>query len=660
MGEVYRAEHQLAGRVVALKLLRSDFAEDEELTRRFFQEAQAVNRIRHPNIVDVLDAGFSDEGPYVAMECLEGVNLSGALARLGQFDVAQAISVVLPMLDALDAAHRHGIVHRDLKPENVYLSRAGHEIRVKLLDFGIAKVVGTQETSSPRTHTGVIFGTPDYLSPEQATGEGVVDGRSDLFSVGIVLFELLTARRPFEARSAVATAYRIVHEAAPTLTAMGASTDPLLQTVLDIALAKNPEERFATAASFADMLAPLVPDGATRRETLRAIVEAAVAMQPTEAAPPVDKSERELGLRRPLSTGAPHAPSAPPVRADGPRDVRPAEPLLDAADAGAALESAEGNALMAAGGAGASASDAPNDGGLAALAPTLASNAFAYAPAAGSFASGPAFATSPPAHGFSGPFTPAPPSPRPSPIPAQADSAPRRSDPSLRAPSDPLRSSRPVRGIALRPGWTPRPLPSHVRGRYHVRGTLVRAVDLWVERSFGQEARAEALAWIPSQHAETFRNDGYNALVWYELEIVDTYIEATTAAILRGDAGRWRELARDNFDRELAPILRPSQRIADAPQLLRRTAASWGRIFDFGAFRVGEPSGGRVALRVEAFEAASLAIRYVTVGCIEAMLRGAGVLEPQVRVVVGETSFGRDLELDVGWHTRGFGPITST
>ena len=162
MGDVYRAEHVLAGRIVAFKLLRADFAQDQDLTRRFFQEAQAVNRIRHPNIVDVLDAGFSEEGPYVVMECLDGTSVSAALARIGRLDVATAIAIVLPVLDALDAAHKHGIVHRDLKPENIFVARVGDDVRVKILDFGIAKVLDTGDaTARPQTHTGVIFGTPD-------------------------------------------------------------------------------------------------------------------------------------------------------------------------------------------------------------------------------------------------------------------------------------------------------------------------------------------------------------------------------------------------------------------------------------------------------------------------------------------------------------------
>src|SRR5258708_6516281 len=121
MGDVYRAEHQLAGRLVAIKLLRSELAGNPDVTRRFFQEAQAVNKIRHPNIVDVIDADFSPLGPYVVMECLEGLSLAAALARVGKLNLDTALAVILPMLDALDAAHRHAIVHRDLKPENLFV-----------------------------------------------------------------------------------------------------------------------------------------------------------------------------------------------------------------------------------------------------------------------------------------------------------------------------------------------------------------------------------------------------------------------------------------------------------------------------------------------------------------------------------------------------------
>jgi len=252
----------------------------------------------------------------VAMEILEGSSLSAALARVGRFDLTTALAVILPMLNALDAAHRHGIVHRDLKPENVFLARTQAGVVVKLVDFGIAKILG----SSTNTNTGVVFGTPDYLSPEQASGEGVIDGRSDLFAVGIVLFELLTGRRPFEAQSAVATAYRIVHAPAPTLASLGIASDERVQAVLDVALAKSQEDRFGSAQSFADMLAPLVPDGAARRASLLGLVDAVTGLEPTMALPP------RAGTVRGLDGGAQEAPSLQEERRSAPTPAALASP----------------------------------------------------------------------------------------------------------------------------------------------------------------------------------------------------------------------------------------------------------------------------------------------------------------------------------------------
>src|SRR5262245_1540306 len=181
MGYVFRGENVLAGRAVAIKVLHPELSENSELAQRFFQEAQAVNRIRHPNIVDVIDAGVGEFGPYIVMEHLEGEGVGSALTRLGRFDMECSLSTAIPVLEALDAAHRVGIIHRDLKPENVFIAMdIGRQMAVvRLLDFGIAKVLDSNGPS-PRTRTGVVFGTPDYLSPEQATGESPLDGRSDL------------------------------------------------------------------------------------------------------------------------------------------------------------------------------------------------------------------------------------------------------------------------------------------------------------------------------------------------------------------------------------------------------------------------------------------------------------------------------------------------
>src|SRR5262249_27724057 len=156
----------------------------------------------------------------MVMEHLDGESVGSALGRLGRLGMEAAVATCIPVLEALDAAHRAGVIHRDLKPENVFiaLDAVNGVAIVRLLDFGIAKVLNEFTDGTPRTRTGIVFGTPDYLSPEQATGEGPLDGRSDLFAIGVLLFEMLTGTRPFRAPTAVATAFRVVHAEAPTLT----------------------------------------------------------------------------------------------------------------------------------------------------------------------------------------------------------------------------------------------------------------------------------------------------------------------------------------------------------------------------------------------------------------------------------------------------------
>lgn len=286
MGEVFWAEHVLAGRPVALKILRPELSENEDVTRRFFQEAQAVNKIRHPNIVDVIDAGFSESGPYIAMELLVGESSARTLARLGKLPVEAVIAIGLSVLGALEVAHDAGIIHRDLKPENVYLHRppGAASVKVKLLDFGIAKVLAPMGPT-PRTMTGVVFGTPDYLSPEQANGDFSLDGRSDLFAVGVLLFELLTGTRPFRAATAVATAYKIVHAAAPKLVDAGGPEHPMLEAVLARALRKRPDERYSSVGVFARELELVVPDAKARLASLDGLLGAAPAESATWRSP---------------------------------------------------------------------------------------------------------------------------------------------------------------------------------------------------------------------------------------------------------------------------------------------------------------------------------------------------------------------------------------
>jgi serine/threonine protein kinase len=643
MGEVFKATHELAGRVVALKLLRRDYANDADLTRRFFQEAQAVNKIRHPNIVDVFDAGIAEDGPYVAMEYLEGASLAQALSRVGRVNLPTALAVVLPMLDALDGAHRHGIVHRDLKPENVYLAVVGDDVRVKLLDFGIAKVLD-QPGTSPRTNTGVIFGTPDYLSPEQASGEGSLDGRSDVFAVGTVLFELLTGKRPFEAQTAVATAYRIVHAPAPTLVSMEVSVPERVQEVLDTALTKSAEDRYQTAAAFADALAPLVPDAGARRRALRALLDA-VSMQPTLTAAELARARAAPVVSMSFEPSLPQPPSS------GSWDlVASAAPSEDMAKA--------------------STPSAPKV--VPPAGPTMVSNAYITAPAGSNDEHGQG------ADGRSGrtpiandrlPLREPVVTPKQPPVVARSSGSLPGSLPvtprldvrdselhkvlsSRQAHSDRQNpdSSAARRAVTLERStpvnWVPRPLPIAARGRLHTRGTLPRAIFRWVERAHGASGRDAVLALLPAALAETYRTDGFNALVWYDLEAADMWLEATTYALLRREPSGWQRLARDNFDKELAPIFRPTGQRTDPQTLLRRLPGGWGRVLDFGNPRIGEPKGGATLVRIDGFEGASLALRHVVLGTLEGLLL-ASLAPCTLRVLSGEASFVRDFEIEI-------------
>ena len=203
-GTVYLAEHSSIGKRVAIKLLHREMASHPVIVDRFFREAKAVNDIRHENIIDVLDFGTLPPGPdqpplvYLIMELLEGASLRAVIRREAPLPPERAIRIAIQIADALGAAHRAKIVHRDLKPDNVMLIRRGRERDfVKVLDFGIAKQVD-READGPRTRVGAVIGTPKYMSPEQCQGRGDIDSRADIYSLGIVLYQMLTGEVPFD------------------------------------------------------------------------------------------------------------------------------------------------------------------------------------------------------------------------------------------------------------------------------------------------------------------------------------------------------------------------------------------------------------------------------------------------------------------------------
>jgi serine/threonine-protein kinase len=202
MGAVYLAEHVVIEKKFALKVLAPELARRSDLVARFLQEARSASRIGHENVIDIMDFGQSPEGlVYIAMEFLDGKDLGEMVRAKGAMEWVQARSIVLQICRALRAAHDKGIVHRDMKPENIFLiQREGQPHFVKILDFGIAKVMGLDPNGPRLTRTGMIFGTPEYMAPEQAEGKDT-DHRADIYAVGCILYHLITGQTPFVAES---------------------------------------------------------------------------------------------------------------------------------------------------------------------------------------------------------------------------------------------------------------------------------------------------------------------------------------------------------------------------------------------------------------------------------------------------------------------------
>ncbi|MBI2894896.1 MAG: serine/threonine protein kinase [Deltaproteobacteria bacterium] len=261
MGTVYDCENFAIGRRVAIKVLDPVHAGRREAVERFQREARAAAQIGHPNIVEVLDMGQTDEGlPYMVMERLDGEDLCAALERTRCLQPAQAVDIVVQVLAALEAAHAAGIVHRDLKPENVFLARRGLRTDfVKILDFGVAKFRDAMEEESSRlTRDGTTVGTPAYMSPEQASGSRDIDARSDLYSAGVLLYEMLSGRLPHEGDTCNAQIVAIVTRDPLPLHELAPWTPPGLVRVVNRAMSRARTERFQTARDFLSALEPFL------------------------------------------------------------------------------------------------------------------------------------------------------------------------------------------------------------------------------------------------------------------------------------------------------------------------------------------------------------------------------------------------------------------
>lgn len=252
MAVLYAAQHQSLGKRVAIKVLHASHAQRPEVARRFAREGEAAARLSHPNVVEVFDVGTHPKvGPYLVMEFLDGEDLGRHLARRGRLSVEEIADLMVPVLSAIVAAHAAGVVHRDLKPDNIFLCTKRGRTTPKVVDFGISKFDGASypPLTTALTQSRVLLGTPSYMSPEQARGERHIDGRTDQFSLGVILFECATGRRPFEAESLYGILTAIV-EKTPERPTKLAPLPLELEKLIMRALAKRPEERFTTTREF--------------------------------------------------------------------------------------------------------------------------------------------------------------------------------------------------------------------------------------------------------------------------------------------------------------------------------------------------------------------------------------------------------------------------
>lgn len=311
MAIVYKAHDTLLDRPVAVKVLRPELARDEEFVRRFRREARAAASLSHPNIVAIYDVGRHQGCDYIVMEYVEGRTLKDKIRREAPLPVAVAVSLARQILQALDHAHRHGIIHRDIKPQNILLTRSG---QVKLTDLGIARATGSWTLVESRA----VLGTAHYISPEQACGRhtGV---QSDLYSLGIVLYEMLTGRLPFDGESPVAVAMKHVQEPPPSPRRYNPAVPAALEAIVLKAIEKDPARRYASAGEFLEDLA-----------RYRVLSPAAVAAGGDDAAPTLRLDPLPVPHAGEAAAAEPEppVPAAPAARRHPPRVRRRWPPWL--------------------------------------------------------------------------------------------------------------------------------------------------------------------------------------------------------------------------------------------------------------------------------------------------------------------------------------------
>jgi serine/threonine protein kinase len=257
MGVVFAARNLRTGRQVALKLMigreRLSYGEAASRSERFVREARAAGRIRHPNVVDVYDVGGDSQTPYLVMERLNGRTL-GALIAEKPLTERRAIELVMAAAQGVSAAHREGVIHRDLKPDNIFLADTNEGPVPKVLDFGISRIVAASESLHSLTRSGTILGTPAYMPYEQLRGGREVDARADVYALGVILYEALSGRRPFEAHNLHDLVLRMAHDEPTPLAEVAPATSEHIRSVVARCLSREPDHRYADAGAFAEAL----------------------------------------------------------------------------------------------------------------------------------------------------------------------------------------------------------------------------------------------------------------------------------------------------------------------------------------------------------------------------------------------------------------------
>jgi serine/threonine-protein kinase len=279
MGAVYEGKHVLMDKTVAVKVLHPSLAVDDNVVRRFSREAKAASRISHPHAVIVTDFGESENGVvFLVMEYLEGQTLKEVIRSQGPMNLNRAAEVVRQVAGALDAAHEQGVVHRDLKSDNIMLSKTNGGEWAKVLDFGIAKIQESDSRDADITAANLVIGTPQYMSPEQCSQSGAIDARSDIYSFGIIIYEMLAGQVPFTGESPTVIMMKQVQDPPPSVLTARADLPPALGSVVDKALAKQPSDRYQTAGALSQALSEAIAgDGASTIASPATVANAAVA-----------------------------------------------------------------------------------------------------------------------------------------------------------------------------------------------------------------------------------------------------------------------------------------------------------------------------------------------------------------------------------------------